>query len=114
MTTKCGTHLMSDRPHWWQRFDSPGGYSDDGTTLGFYFRAQSNAGPTYVGRQRDLIFRIPYWFLAAASTLAPAAALRRRLRTRRRTRRGLCPRCGYDLRESPDRCPECGTAANLA
>jgi hypothetical protein len=56
-------------------------------------------------------FSIPYWFLALAAAMSPVAWLVRRRKLRGRIARGLCPRCGYDLRASPERCPECGTPA---
>jgi hypothetical protein len=52
---------------------------------------------------------VPYWLVALllASILAVWAYRLRRKRIA--LRRGLCPQCGYDLRATRDRCPECGT-----
>ena len=56
----------------------------------------------------------PYWAPALLFAVIPAARagpIWRARRRRRRGRLGLCTRCGYDLRATPDRCPECGVEA---
>ena len=57
-------------------------------------------------------YAVPLWLIALATAFLPALAARAallRIRVRLRRQRGACPACGYDLRATPDRCPECGT-----
>ena len=55
----------------------------------------------------------PYWMLTTAFAALPGLMLPRRTPTRLRAlwrqRNHLCVTCGYNLRASSDRCPECGT-----
>ena len=64
---------------------------------------------------RTLLVKLaaPHWFIALVLGTPPAVLLCGRLRRHRRRRAGLCPTCGYDLRATSDRCPECGTASSL-
>ncbi len=52
---------------------------------------------------------LPLWMPTLLFGLWPAWLLLPLHRRRKRKKLGLCVKCGYDLRASKERCPECGT-----
>jgi hypothetical protein len=77
---------------------------------GFELGNSSGGSPPSVIRG----FIAPHWFCTLLLVILPALWVRYglpELRGRRRAERGLCRGCGYDLRATPGRCPECGSEA---
>ena len=60
-------------------------------------------------RDRYRTISLPHWALVLVLGILPFRWYRRAFRERKRARAHLCSRCGYDLRATPERCPECGT-----
>ena len=51
----------------------------------------------------------PYWAIIAACAPVPIISLVRSRRRRLARRLNHCQTCGYDMRATPHRCPECGS-----
>jgi hypothetical protein len=75
--------------------------------LGFWAGAGTSYDGGNGGRIRDLYIGIPFWLTLLVTAVIPM----RRFYVFRRDRRlpGFCVKCNYDLRATPDRCPECGS-----
>jgi hypothetical protein len=64
-----------------------------------------------IAGRTSYVFIAPVGGLCLLALVPPTAWLHFwRLRRKRRRSKDLCRNCGYDLRASPERCPECGTA----
>jgi hypothetical protein len=57
---------------------------------------------------------VPAWLLVSIFLSLPSVRFIVFCVRRRRIQRGGCATCGYDLRATPDRCPECGTISTKA
>jgi hypothetical protein len=75
-------------------------------------RGTRSFGAPYITGQRCLV--VSWWLPVLVFAALPSVRAWRWAVARRRERHtGLCPDCGYDVRATPGRCPECGTAATV-
>lgn len=74
------------------------------------FNVEISRSPTYT------FYRlvVPYWFVVLVLAVVPAGRFLIAWRRRRQRSAGHCVVCGYDLRATPDRCPECGHVSDMA
>ncbi|MDB5291265.1 MAG: hypothetical protein JWL69_2506 [Phycisphaerales bacterium] len=82
--------------------------------LGFGLKSEGKYATTTFAT----ITLIPCWFVVSVTGLGAPGIWTMRCWKRRRDDRkrasGLCHRCGYDLRASAERCPECGAMKKSA
>jgi hypothetical protein len=99
-------------PPWLRQLNVDAAWSSNGSTLPTV--AWPTTRPIMVtSTQQRLRLLAPLWLVMLPLALAlgfSARRIARVARARRRRRAGLCPSCGYDVRATPQRCPECGFA----
>ena len=86
--------------------------------LGFEFGRQRPVGRFTVSggwvSVTEQVWAVPLWPLLLATAAPAVRYLWCHRRLRRWLRGGRCQACGYDLRETPGCCPECGTVASVS
>ena len=90
--------LPTDNVRWPLRPDEL--FDRHGFGFGYAAHKPTSTGPAYA-------LGVPHWLPIVALAIMTCRAARSRIRRAP----GCCAICGYDLRATPDRCPECGTAA---
>ena len=100
----------------WEYFDTPMPRRWPVRSAGLGFEAYRAQVTHFVRLPPTAVWgvAVPHWAVGLAFGALPAwrlLRLRRDLVRRRRAAAGFCVRCGYDLRATPQTCPECGTAA---
>ncbi len=84
------------------------GWHRVGTELGRYTRWLPSRTVLWGRVHRYIPFWIPTTFFAITTSSVYLLPFHRNRRRRKRKKLGLCLRCGYVLRASKERCPECG------
>ena len=98
-----GFRHTADPAHGYESLLSPHGFKfrnlDDG-------RTKTNTE----GHQSGAEIAVPYWLIALATLVLPARFVKVRYYRRRNLNEAgqRCLHCGYDLRATPNLCPECG------